>query len=303
MARLAGGLCLAVLVLMAVGCGPADAPDAEQTGRASPAAPQVDPEAPPGLVETSFLSGAQRLYASVYLANGAGPHPAVVLLHGFPGHERNLDLAQALRADGFNVLFFHYRGAWGSEGTFSLSHMIEDVAAATGYLRSDAARLRTDPSRILLVGHSMGGFAALEGAANDPGVRCVAGLAPADMSAIADSMMADPAAADQFAAYADELGMLAGLDGKSMVADILAQRDSFDPVALAPRLAGKSILIVMADKDTVIPRPLAMTAAFKASPGVKVSGVELSGDHAFSWSRRELAETLIDWAKACAGPL
>jgi hypothetical protein len=301
MRRFAAGLCLANFMLMAVACGPADAPDADQTGGAPVAAPRIDPEAPPGLVETSFLSGGQRLYGSVYLANGAGPHPAVVLLHGFPGHELNLDLAQALRAEGFNVLFFHYRGAWGSEGTYSLNHVIEDVAAATDYLRGDAVMLRTDPSRILLVGHSMGGFAALKGAANDPDVRCVAGLAPADMSAIADSMIADPAASDEFAAYADQLGMLAGLDGKAMVADIIAQRDSLDPVALAPRLAGKSILIVMGDKDTMIPRPLAMTAAFKATPGVQVSGVELSGDHSFSWSRRELADTVIDWGKACAG--
>ena len=30
------------------------------------------------------------------LAGGAGPHPTLVLLHGFPGNEQNLDLAQAV---------------------------------------------------------------------------------------------------------------------------------------------------------------------------------------------------------------
>ena len=44
-------------------------------------------------------------------ANGQGPHPTIVLLHGFPGNEKNLDLAQSLRRAGYNVLFFHYRGA------------------------------------------------------------------------------------------------------------------------------------------------------------------------------------------------
>ena len=34
------------------------------------------------------------LNAFVYVASGPGPHPMVVLLHGFPGNERNLDLAQ-----------------------------------------------------------------------------------------------------------------------------------------------------------------------------------------------------------------
>jgi len=47
----------------------------------------------------------------VYVAAGAGPHPAVVLLHGFPGNEKTLDLAQDVRRAGWNVLYFNYRGA------------------------------------------------------------------------------------------------------------------------------------------------------------------------------------------------
>jgi hypothetical protein len=66
-------------------------------------------------------------------------------------------------------------------------------------------------------------------------------------------------------------------------------------------MVGKSILIVLGDKDADIPNPMAMTAAFKATKGVKVSGVELSGDHSFSWSRTELSDTVVDWAKGCAG--
>ena len=31
------------------------------------------------------------------IAAGAGPHPTMLLLHGLPGNERNLDLAQAAR--------------------------------------------------------------------------------------------------------------------------------------------------------------------------------------------------------------
>src|SRR4051812_40981938 len=48
--------------------------------------------------------------ALIYLASGAGPHPTLLLLHGFPGNEQNLDLAQAARRDGWNVLTLHYRG-------------------------------------------------------------------------------------------------------------------------------------------------------------------------------------------------
>src|SRR6202142_1276792 len=112
------------------------------------------------------------LNALVYVAEGAGPHPAVVLLHGFPGNERNLDLAQEMRRAGWDVLYFNYRGSWGSPGDFSFSHGIEDTAAAVAYLRQPATAklLRLDPSRIVLIGHSMGGFMAVQGGAADPNI-------------------------------------------------------------------------------------------------------------------------------------
>src|SRR5271169_6043087 len=101
--------------------------------------------------------------AFVYVAAGEGPHPAVVLLHGFPGNERNLDLAQDIRRAGWDVLYFDYRGSWGSSGDFSFSHSIEDTAEAVDYLRQPetAKLLRLDASRIVLIGHSMGGFMAV----------------------------------------------------------------------------------------------------------------------------------------------
>jgi pimeloyl-ACP methyl ester carboxylesterase len=48
---------------------------------------------------------------SSYVASGTGPRPAVVLLHGFPGNERNLDLAQDMRRAGWDVLYLNYRGS------------------------------------------------------------------------------------------------------------------------------------------------------------------------------------------------
>ena len=57
----------------------------------------VDDTAPPAIRELSFDSHGKRLNGLIYLANGPGPHPTVVLLHGYPGNEKNLDLAQSLR--------------------------------------------------------------------------------------------------------------------------------------------------------------------------------------------------------------
>ena len=115
----------------------------------------------PAAMETFQLpSHGAQLNALTYIAAGAGPHPVVVLLHGFPGNEKNLDLAQTIRRAGWDVLYFDYRGSWGSPGDFSFTHSAEDVASALAYLRDPAnsAKLRADPKRIVLIGHSMGGF-------------------------------------------------------------------------------------------------------------------------------------------------
>lgn len=262
----------------------------------------VDSDFPPSLVELNFESHGDRLNGHAYLAEGEGPHPTVVLLHGFPGNERNLDLAQDLRSDGFNVLFFHYRGAWGSEGTYSFTHVIEDVASATDYLRANAETYRTDPDKLILIGHSIGGFAALEAAARDERVACVAGIAPADLGAIANVFDADPARAEGFAAYAGKMQMLSGLTGENATAEILANREAFDTRLLASELVGKSVLVIGGDKETSVPPDTiiaSLVAAYEAEPDIDLTADILSGDHSFSWSRQELIDAVLEWADGC----
>ena len=75
-----------------------------QTGDPVALDPAPDPAYPAALDELALESGGSRMNGIVYVAAGAGPHPTVVLLHGYPGNERNLDLAQALRRDGWDVV-------------------------------------------------------------------------------------------------------------------------------------------------------------------------------------------------------
>ena len=58
------------------------------------------------------------LNALLFSAAGPWPHPTVLLLHGLPGNEQNLDLAKSMRRAGWNVLTLHYRGSWGTPGPF-----------------------------------------------------------------------------------------------------------------------------------------------------------------------------------------
>ncbi len=272
------------------------APDAES------AAPAYDEAFPPSIEELWFDSHGDRLNGLIYLAEGEGPHPAVVLLHGFPGNEKNLDLAQDMRAAGWNVLFFHYRGAWGSEGDYTLTHVIEDVASATDFLRTHADQYRTNPDHIVLVGHSMGGFASLQAAARDPGIACAAGIAPADIGVSAKVFETNPDAKAGFMAYSDSLQMLHGLTGEKIAAEIEANKDAFSLQGLAPKLEGKRILVIGGDKDTSVSAENVITpliAAYEADPAIDTTGVILSGDHSFSWSREELIAEVMNWAEAC----
>lgn len=265
--------------------------------------PEFDPDFPRGTIEIDFRSGGARLNGFLYLAEGAGPHPTAVLLHGYPGNEKNLDIAQDLRSSGINVFFFHYRGAWGSGGEFSFTHVIEDVAAALAMLRDRASDYRVDAARLLIIGHSMGGFAALQGAANAPDVRCVAALASWDLGTAADVFAGDIATRALWTEYSDSLAMLNGWNGTRFIREVEMNRERFSLVGLAPRLVGKSVLLLAADKDAALPAEIyhvPMVDAFRATPGISLNADTLPGDHSFSWSRESLSRRVVDWASGCS---
>ena len=85
---------IAVAMMTSLGALPALAQDV-------PAAVFTDPPhdaAHPARMEVLHIpSGGVAINGLAYVAAGAGPHPVVVLCHGLPGNEKNLDLAQAMR--------------------------------------------------------------------------------------------------------------------------------------------------------------------------------------------------------------
>lgn len=265
----------------------------------------IDETYPPAMIELNFDSHGDRLNGILYQAGGTGPHPTVVLLHGYPGNEKNLDLAHAMRRAGYNVLFFHYRGAWGSGGDFSFTHVIEDVGSAIQYLRQSADDIRVDSNKILLVGHSMGGFAALQGAARDEAIKCVAGIAPADLGLAADLILANPEMGKGFAAGADGLTMLNGWSGDIVLDELENSRDKFSLIDLAPKLNGKKVLLIAGDKDITVPPDVfhaPLVIVYETQPNIELTQSIISGDHAFSWSRFQLINTVLDWAVNCEAP-
>jgi len=270
--------------------------------------PPEDAAWPARLAEgVAFESRGARLNAVLYESSGPGPHPTALVLHGFPGNERNLDLAHALRRAGWNTVFFHYRGSWGSGGSFSFEHVLEDVVAVLATVRDPAfaEAHRIDPSRIALIGHSMGGFAALMVASEQPEVACVASLAGANLGLLAAGAD-DPAQAARIAEGLELSGSgpIRDLSGEQLVAELRRRGPEFDLVKRAPALAEKPVLLVAGSRDAVARPELhhaPLAAAIASRPGARLRAVVLDADHAFSGSRIALARNVIDFlAQECA---
>lgn len=130
-----------------------------------------DKNAPAGSTELFIPSGSSLMAGIIYRANGPGKHPTLLLLHGYPGNERNLDIAQVVRAHGWNAIYFDYRGSWGSQGKFSFKNCVEDVVNLVAYCKKYQDSLKIDTANMVLFGHSMGGWVCLKALQELPGIK------------------------------------------------------------------------------------------------------------------------------------
>ena len=281
----------------------ADAPPgAPLTVRAvqTPAAVIVDPHPdkahPPGLADVRIDSHGSAMNAVLYTAAGAGPHPAVVLFHGFPGNEQNLDLAQAIRRAGFTVLTLHYRGAWGSPGAFSFTHALEDSDVAVAWMRDPAnvAKYHLDPRRIFVAGHSMGGMMAASAAAHDPKIAGLVMISAWDIGAgaphFADPEFRKKQLEGDFAANVIPLATTPD----ALMDEMVANAAKWEFVDYASVLKSRPALILTAD-DGLTPDNQRLAAALKSAGDSDVTEEHVATDHSYSDHRIGLESTVVRW--------
>ncbi|WP_213805348.1 alpha/beta fold hydrolase [Granulicella sp. dw_53] len=274
---------------------------AQQSALTSDPAP--DKANPAAMHSFQLPSHGVLLNALVYIASGPGPHPVVLLLHGFPGNERNLDLAQTLRRAGYDVLYFNYRGAWGSPGDFSFTHAIEDTEAAIAYLHDPAntRKLRADPQSLTLIGHSMGGMiAAIVGAAHstDTSIHAIGLISAANMAGRVlpavtahRETVALPAIAHGLAA--EGIAPLAGCTPESLAQELLDHAAAWNIPGLAPRLATHPLFAISSD-DGNAPSSEALLANLKKLGDTATSATHIATDHSYSDHRIALQAAVLE---------
>jgi pimeloyl-ACP methyl ester carboxylesterase len=227
----------------------------------------------------------------VYQPSGAGPHPTLVICHGLPGNEKNLDLAQAVRRAGWNAVTFNYRGSWGSPGVFRFAQNLEDADAVLAYLRDPAnsTRLGIDTKRIAIAGHSIGGWVTVHTAAHDHALIGAVLISAADMGYLGQAPRERVVAE-----MADDMESLAGVTPASMADEAIANAKAFGFANDVPGLSQTPLLVLSAD-DGLAPSTNSLVKAVEAEGNQHVTAIHAATDHGWSDHRIFLESTIINW--------
>jgi uncharacterized protein len=253
--------------------------------------PPADSQHPAAMTVLHIPSHGVLINGLVYSPPGAGTHPTLVICHGLPGNEKNLDLAQAVRRAGWNAVTFNYRGSWGSPGPFRFAQNLEDADAVLSYLRNpaNALKLGVDPTRIVIAGHSMGGWVVAHTASHDHALIGAILISMADMGLVG----ARPHA-QAVAEMADDMETLSNVTAESMVAELKAHAKEFVVAGTAEGLARIPVLALTAN-DHLASQTDALVAAIRGKGGTKITAMHVDTDHGWSDHRIALESTVITW--------
>ncbi|MEW6509041.1 MAG: alpha/beta fold hydrolase [Bacteroidota bacterium] len=264
-----------------------------------------DPKYPASMQPVSFVSHGSKLLGTFFFASGEGLHPTILLLHGFPGNEVNYDIAHSVRRMGFNVMVFHYRGCWGSEGNYLWTNLVEDVDEAIQFLNSETTKekYKVDSRKIILIGHSMGGFAAVYNSIKHDEIKYIASIAGFNSGLFGEFIEGNNELI-QFSADTMEPAMEFVKCGSAvtLLNEMIANKKEWNLLNHLDTLKNKNWLIIAAKHDTIAPIDIhhkTMVGALKISGAANFEEHILETGHSFSDSRIKLTRIICDWLIKC----
>ncbi|MES2305937.1 MAG: alpha/beta fold hydrolase [Gemmatimonadota bacterium] len=157
-------------------------------------------EPPTGVVERAVtIPGPVPLPGTLSIPAGKGPFPAVIIVHGSGAGDRDMtigpdkpyrDIAWGLAQQGVAVLRYDKRSKvspfWFAGKAFTVwDETVEDAVSALAVLR---AQPEVNPSRTVMIGHSLGGMLAPRVAKADGKLAGIVLLAGATRATLADQV-------------------------------------------------------------------------------------------------------------------
>jgi pimeloyl-ACP methyl ester carboxylesterase len=253
--------------------------------------PPHDAQHPARMQVLHVPSGGVKINGIALIAAGAGVHPTLVFLHGLPGNEKNIDLLQAVRRAGWNAVTINYRGSWGSPGVFRFDNTLADAAALLAFLRqpANALALGVDTTRLVLAGHSMGGWVTAMTAGHDRGLAGAILISPADMGAEGN------ATRDQaIAMMADNMESLAGGSAQTFADDLRNGAEARRWLHAVNGLSQLPVLVLTAE-DGLAPAADTLVTSLRRAGDRRVTVVHEATDHSWSDRRIFLESTVLRW--------
>lgn len=235
-------------------------------------------------------SQGHKLLGRVYRPNAPGRFPAVVLCHGYPGDNKNMDLAEEVALNGFVVLIFYYPGAWGSGGTFSLRGLDTSSRDAIEYLISQPF---VDSDRVGVIGYSMGAVPVAKRLSVDSRLRTGIFISPAADLSFAAREEAFEASVSIFLRMGKD--KLRGLSADVLKSELPWIIENLNPVETI-RDAKAPIMVIVGSEDTVVP-PESCKALFEAANEPRKWILIDGADHGYSEHRIPLINSVLQWLK------
>lgn len=183
-------------------------------------------------------------------------------------------------------------GSWGSQGTFSFANSIEDTQSAIQFLREaeNVKTYRIDPKRIVVIGHSMGGFMVAYAAAHDPQVLGVAMISAWNVGA----SMVRPSAKERLPRFITAALRLSGTTPDGLVAEARQNSENWDYLKFVQGLKSRPILITESI-DRELDDNRALVQALRKAGNPNVSESEMQTDHSYADHRIALQVAVIKW--------
>ena len=265
--------------------------------------PPHNPDFPAHMSDFEMRYQEDTLNGVIYHPAGEGLHPLILLLHGIPGHERNLDFAQILRRAGYAVCVFHYRGSWGSGGEYRFANVLDDVKAVIDYFRQSdiSEKYQIDADNIITIGHSLGGWASLM-TASVGYVDRAGSLSGANVGLWGKQLLDSPDfVRPMFTAFIEStLAPLHGASAEDIILETEANHEKWDLMQQVDALKEKKLLVLGAKRDEVVSvfdHHMPFVKALKDVDASDLTSPLIASDHSYSSNRIEVAKILLDWLR------